>query len=78
MLANNDTCLLITNQQKQIGSWSGKGRFMGMLPVSEYNVYALIECDSVTGHGDITVCCDNALASNSISNLLKQVLSEKK
>ena len=51
---------------------------MGMLPVSEYNVYALIECDSVTGHGDITVCCDNALASNSISNLLKQVLSEKK
>lgn len=70
--------LLLLCQQKQLGAWDGKGRFIGTLPVSGHSVYAFVECDSMTGHGDITVCCNNALASNSISTLLKQVLSNGK
>ena len=69
---------VLIHGQKQISTWPGKGRFIGILPASGHNIYAVVECDPITGHGDITVCCNNAMASNSISNLLKQSLSNGK
>lgn len=39
---------LLEMKQKQneteTGSWSGKGRFIGTLPVSNHTVYALVKC----------------------------------
>ncbi|KAL7539414.1 hypothetical protein ACHAXR_009260, partial [Thalassiosira sp. AJA248-18] len=60
---------------KQIGEWSGKGSFVGILPSSGQEVYVVVKCDSVTGCGDVTVCSNDAMAANSIMNLLKQALA---
>jgi AP-3 complex subunit beta len=63
---------------KQIGTWPGKGCFVGVLPASEQYVYVVVKCDPVTGSGDLIVCGNNAMASNSILNLLKQALTHCK
>mmetsp|Transcript_37605 Transcript_37605/g.65975 ORF Transcript_37605/g.65975 Transcript_37605/m.65975 type:complete len:1393 (-) Transcript_37605:32-4210(-) len=60
---------------KQIGKWTGKGSFVGTLPASGQEVYVVVQCDSVTGYGDVTVCSNDAMAANSITNLLKQALT---
>eukprot|EP00985_Skeletonema_marinoi_P021036 scaffold12689_cov97-Skeletonema_marinoi.AAC.2 len=59
---------------RQIGEWPDKGCFVGKLPESGDYVYIRIECDKVTGSGKITVCGNNAMASNSIANLVKSTL----
>jgi len=60
---------------KQIGKWTGKVSFVGTLPASGQKVYVVVKCDSVTGYGDIVVCSHDAMAANSIMNLLKQALA---
>lgn len=63
---------------KQIGKWTtatARGSFVGVLPASRQEVYVVVKCDSVTGYGDVTVCSNDAMAANSIMNLLKQALS---
>jgi len=59
----------------EIGTWSGEGSFLGTLPASGQEVYVVVKCDSVTGYGDVIVCSIDAMAANSIMNLLKQALS---
>lgn len=61
---------------KQIGDWSGKSCFVGTLPSSEQEVYVVMKCDAVTGYGDFTVCSNDAMAANSIANLLKQAVAK--
>jgi len=65
---------------KQIGEWTkkGKGSFVGTLPSSGQEVYVTVSCDSLTGYGDLIVCSNDAMAANSIMNLLKQALSTGK
>ena len=60
---------------RQIGEWPKDGCFVGKLPESRENVFIRIHCDRVTGSGKITVCGNNAMASNSIANLVKSSLS---
>lgn len=60
---------------KLIGNWTGKGSFVGLLPASNVPVYVGLKCDSVTGRGDVIVCSNDAMAANSITNLLKQALA---
>jgi hypothetical protein len=52
-----------------------KLRLIGGLPVSTDLVLVLIQCDSSGGSGTITVCCDNAVAVNTIMNTLKRAIS---
>ena len=52
-----------------------KLRLVGGLPVSTDLVLVLIQCDSSSGAGTITVCCDNAVAVNSIMNTLKRAIA---
>lgn len=61
---------------RQIGEWPEKGCFVGKLPESGDNVFIRIKCDKVTGSGTITVCGNNAMASNSIVNLVKSSLRD--
>eukprot|EP00984_Skeletonema_dohrnii_P019666 scaffold9453_cov84-Skeletonema_dohrnii-CCMP3373.AAC.3 len=61
---------------RQIGEWPDKGCFVGKLPESGDHVYIRIGCDKVTGSGKITVCGNNAMASNSIANLVKSSLRD--
>jgi hypothetical protein len=57
-------------------SWKeGKLRLVGGLPASHELVYVLIECDKASGAGKIIVCCDHAVAVNSILNDLKRAVS---
>ncbi|KAL3816100.1 hypothetical protein ACHAXA_004525 [Cyclostephanos tholiformis] len=58
-----------------IGNWTGKGAFVAALPASGQEVYILVKCDPVTGSGEMIVCSNDAMAANSITNLLKQALS---
>lgn len=58
----------------------GKLRLVGGLPASNDNdelllVHVLIECDKASGVGKIIVCCDHAVAVNSILNDLKRAVS---
>jgi AP-3 complex subunit beta len=61
---------------RQIGEWPDKGCFVGKLPESGDHVFIRVQCDSVSGAGKITVCGNNAMASNSIANLVKSSLSD--
>lgn len=47
---------------------------MGTLPASGQEVYIVVECDPITGSGDMIVCSNDAMAANSITNLLQQAL----
>jgi len=60
---------------KQIGKWDGDCSFVGALPASGQEVYVVVKCDSVTGYGEITVCSHDAMAANSVMNLLKHALA---
>jgi hypothetical protein len=51
-----------------------KLRLMGGLPASTDLVFVWIECND-KGVGSITVCCDHAMAVNSILNLIKHAVS---
>jgi hypothetical protein len=48
-------------------------RLVGQLPVSIDKVFILVQC-SENGSGTLTVCCDNAIATNSILDSLKKAL----
>jgi len=72
---NLPTTILQYLNLKQIGTWSGKGSFVGTLPSSGQEVYVVVKCDSVTGYGDVIVCSNDAIAANSIMNCLKQALA---
>ncbi len=61
---------------RQIGEWPEKGCFVGKLPESGDHVFIRIKCDKMTGSGTITVCGNNAMASNSIVNLVKSSLRD--
>jgi len=61
---------------RQIGEWPDKGCFVGKLPESGDHVFIRIQCDKATGSGTITVCGNNAMASNSIANLVKSSLRD--
>lgn len=61
---------------RQIGEWPEKGCFVGKLPESGDHVFIRIKCGKVTGSGTITVCGNNAMASNSIVNLVKSSLRD--
>jgi len=55
----------------------GKLRLVAQLPASDDLVLGLIECDSLTGAGRVTTCCDHAVAGNSILSTLKQVMTKR-
>merc|ERR1712194_63563 len=65
---------------KQIGGWTRKGKafFVGTLPSSGEEVYVAVTCDAVTGYGHLTVSSNDAMAANSIMNLLKQALASQR
>jgi hypothetical protein len=52
-----------------------KLRLVGVLPASTDLVLVMIQCESSSSTGNITVCCENAMAVNSITNALKQAIS---
>jgi hypothetical protein len=52
----------------------GKFRFMAMLPASNDPVLVLVETTSGGGSGKIVVCCDHAVAINSILSLMKRAV----
>ena len=54
---------------------NNKLRFCGGLPASNDTVWILLESDPSNGSGTLTVCCDHAMAVNSILNLLKHALA---
>ena len=57
-------------------SWvDNKLRFIGGLPASNDTVWVRLECDPNNGSGTITVCCDHAVAANTVTNLLKHAVS---
>jgi hypothetical protein len=62
---------------KQLSSWTkdSKLRLVGRLPASDEFVYVLVECEKTTGAGNITVCCDHAVAGTSIMNLMKRAVA---
>jgi AP-3 complex subunit beta len=51
-------------------------RLAGTLPASGDPVYILVTCHEKSGQGKIVVCCDHALAVNSIMNVMKRALAE--
>lgn len=54
-------------------AWKDKKlRLVGGLPAGDDLVLVLIQCDG--GSGSITVCCDHAVAVNSILNVVKRAL----
>ncbi len=56
--------------------WEGNSlRLLGGLPASNDLVWVRLDCDPNNGSGTIMVCCDNALAVNSILAILKHALS---
>ena len=57
------------------GWQDNKLRLIGGLPASNDLVFARVECDPNSGAGMITVCCDHAVAVNSIMNILKHAVS---
>ena len=51
-------------------------RFMGFLPSSNEPVFVVVNGPTAAGGiGKILVCCDHAVAINSISGLLKRILN---
>ncbi|CAB9508168.1 AP-3 complex subunit beta-1 [Seminavis robusta] len=50
-------------------------RFVGCLPASGDPVFVLVAC-SESGVGKLTVCCEQALAVNGITNSLKKAIAE--
>ena len=48
-------------------------RLVGQLPASPDKLYIIVEC-AENGSGSLTVCCDNAIATNSILDSLKKAL----
>jgi len=57
--------------------WSnGVCRFVGCLPASNKEVLVRIQCDKKTGSGEVTICCDNAMALSSLLAFLKGVAFE--
>lgn len=51
-------------------------RLAGTLPASGDPMYILVTCNETSGQGKIVVCCDHALAVNSIMNVMKRALAE--
>jgi hypothetical protein len=57
-------------------SWKdGALRLAGCLPASNTLVYVVVQCDKSTGSGTITVCCDHAVAVNTVLNLIKKAIA---
>lgn len=57
-------------------SWKdGKLRLAGGLPASNDIVYVLVQCDKLAGSGSIVVCCDHAMAVNSVLSLIKRAIA---
>ena len=57
------------------GWQDNKLRLIGGLPASSDIVFVRVECDRNSGAGTITVCCDHAMAVNSVLAILKHALS---
>lgn len=51
-----------------------KLRLVGILPSSMDRIYVVVECDSKTGAGSLTVCCEHPLACNSLKDILKSAV----
>ena len=60
---------------KQIGSWNGRGCFVGVLPSSGQDVYVTVRCGQKSGLGEIIVCSSDAVAANGVASLVKKSLS---
>jgi len=57
-------------------SWNGNQcNFVGCLPSSQLVVFVVLECNPQTGAGEITVCCDSAMALNALLELLKKAVN---
>ena len=55
--------------------WSnGICRFIGSLPASGKDVLVQIKCDRKTGAGEVTICCDSAMALSSLLAFLKSAI----
>lgn len=48
----------------------------GTLPASMDKIFVVMECDRKTGTGTITVCCEHALACNSLKDVLKSAVTD--
>lgn len=57
------------------GWQDNKLRLVAGLPASNDLVLAKVECDRTSGGGMITVCCDHAVAVNSVMAILKHAVS---
>lgn len=49
-------------------------RFIGLLPACDKEVLIEINCNRNTGVGEITICCDSAMALNSLLGFLKRAV----
>lgn len=59
------------------GEWNEKQyRLVGGLPASSEVVFVMFQQEG-NGKGKLIVCCDNALATNSILETLKKALKAK-
>ena len=49
-------------------------RFVGALPASGKDVLVRIRCDKNSGAGELAICCDSAIALNSLLAFLKKAI----
>jgi hypothetical protein len=67
----------LTSVGRSSSTWKNDSlRLAGTLPASGDPVYILVTCHEKSGQGKIVVCCDHALAVNSIMNVMKRALAE--
>ncbi len=50
-------------------------RFVGTLPASGKDVLVRIRCDENSGAGELAICCDSAMALNSLLAFLKKAIN---
>lgn len=65
----------LTPLDQKVAWKDSKFRLAGTLPASMDKIFVVVECDRKTGAGSITVCCEHALACNSLKDVLKSAVT---
>ena len=68
LLLKHAALTLVSNENNQV-------RLVGQLPASDDLVMVVCSCDPHCGKGTLIVCCDHAVAVNSLSNALQRAIA---